>query len=200
MKRGIDCISILFFVFVLASCNKSSLDKNEYTNYVEDTGNGLKKELKINGWEYLIQYKPINYLLCKENQSLSSARAKNLQGTLWFTVQFRYTKANVPALKIDVQSLDEYNQRLNYYLNQAQGDIEIEYGGAVLYPISYLFETNYGLTPHETMVVGFALPNEATDIKHDVVFKFHDKIFKNGIIKTSIALSDIKKIPQLNFK
>ncbi len=200
MKKGFDIVLILFFILSVASCNKSSLTRDEYTKYVENKDNGLKKELDINGWEYVIQYKPVNYLLCKENQSLSSARAKNLQGTLWFTIQFRYTKANVPALKIDVTSLDEYNQRLNYYLNEAQKDIEIEYGSAILYPISYLFETNYGLTPHETLVLGFSLPQSETTITHDIVLKFHDKIFRNGIIKARINLDDMKKIPQLNSK
>lgn len=199
MNRGMNRI-VLFYVLVigLVSCDKSSMNRQDYVKYIENPENGLKKELLINDWKYSVQYKPIEYLLCKENLSSSSRRALQLKGTLWFTIQFQYTKSTVQALRLDIQSLDEYNQRLQYYLNQAQKDIEIAYGQATLYPISYLFETNYGLTPQETMIVGFALPEGGTEITQTIHLKYHDRIFRNGIIQTQFNLKDIQKIPQIN--
>ncbi len=200
MIKVFKILITVFFSIVFSSCNKQTLDKEDYTKYVESMENGLKRKLDINGWEYTIQYKPLNFILVQENLELNSARANQLKGTIWFTVKFRYANSNVPALKINITSLQEYNQRLHYYLEDARKDIKLEYGNSTLFPVSYLFETNYGLTPEETMVLGFVLPNESFEISEDLILKIHDRIFKNGIIKTTIDLDNIKKIPQLKLK
>jgi hypothetical protein len=94
-----------------------------------------------------------------------------------------------------ITSLDEYNLRLDYFLNRAKDDIKLLYGSDTLHPSSYLFENNYNLTPQETIVVGFNLPgNDPFPIK-DMQISYCDRIYKNGIIKTTYRSEILKQIP-----
>ena len=96
-----------------------------------------------------------------------------------------------------MSGLDEYNSRLSYYLNRAQQDLKLVYGSDTLAPASYLFETNYNLTPQETMVAGFVLPQNDKEIRQPVQLAYYDRMFRNGIIKASWTPEQIKSIPAL---
>ena len=92
----------------------------------------------------------------------------------------------------------EYNERLNYFLNLAQKDFIIQYGEQELYPIGYLFETQYGLVPHETINLIFSLPNQEQEITKPFQLKYIDHVFGNGIIKFSFTPETFHNIPKLN--
>ena len=194
----------LILLLLQCSC-RQQLKPSAYIKYVKDSSNGLVKTTTIDGWEYVMQYKPADYIIYLEargvyTDSFVTNEQNRLKGTVWFDINIRRTDGSITPLRYGVSSLDEYDTRLDYYLNHAQQDIALAYGNDTLKPMSYLFENNYNLTPQQTMVVGFALPDSQTSIKAPMQLSYRDRIFKNGIIKATYRLKDLQHIPHLIFK
>lgn len=193
---------IVVAVFLSAtSCNRHSLNQPDYVRYVQDDRNHLKKVVKVQDMEFDIQYKPYDYIMLLESRNNpaydKAKRLKQLEGTAWFNITFRKTNTEMSALKEGAASLDEYDQRLNYFLNYAAKDIRLVYGGDTLKPASYLFENNYNVGPEETMVVGFIFPGKDPKPVKDMQISYYDRLFHNGIIKASFSAETIKDIPNL---
>lgn len=190
-------------VIVLSAtgCNRHSLNQTDYVRYVQNDKNHLKKAVKMQDMEFDIQYKPYDYIMLLESRNNPAydkvKRLKQLEGTAWFNISFKKTNTEVSALKEGAASLDEYDQRLNYFLNYAAKDIVLVYGGDTLKPSSYLFENNYNIGPEETMVVGFIFPGKDQQPIKDMQISYYDRLFHNGIIKASFSAAAIKDIPNL---
>lgn len=200
MKKAINSCILLLLVAGLGACN-SKMSQKKYLAYVTDIDNGLKSQTVVGPWEYEIQYKPYNYIIYSENRKGISdevyrQRLETLKGTAWFNISFKKKGAAQTPLKEGIAGLDEYNSRLTYFSYEARRDITLLYNGQQLQPMSYLFETNYGLTPQETIVVGFRLP-EDRDPEDDLQLSFHDRVFGNGIIKATIKAADLQKAAKI---
>ncbi len=178
------------------------MDKQEYVRYIKDEQNGLSKQISVGDWVYMFQYKPVEYILLLENNEEASAeengRRKMLNGAVWFNISFRRVDNDISPLRFGISSPEEYEQRLMYFLNNAQKQITLIYGkGDTLSQIGYLFENNFNLTPHETMVVGFDLPGDQQYPTEDMQLCFNDRTFNNGILKVLYKKADVKRIPEL---
>jgi len=202
MKGLINAHILLLAATVFCSC-KQKLKAVPYIQYVQDEQNGLKKTVTIGIWQYSFQYKPADYIMLMEHKPSNAnfdfeKRRKNLNRTAWFNISFKLENGTVSPLRYNLTSKEEYDQRLNYFLNGAVHDISLLYNHTdTLHPIGYLFENNYNLTPQETMVVGFDLPGEAGTVR-DMQLSYSDRIFRNGIIKVSYKKEDLNKVPNLN--
>ena len=120
---------------------------------------------------------------------------ESLKGTAWFNISIKRADGSITPLKYGIANLDEYNQRLNYFLNNAKDDIRLIYDADTLRPSAYLFENNYNLTPQETMVVGFTLPVSEDRPEKAMQLSFTDQVYKNGIIKVMYSREVLNKIP-----
>jgi len=204
MKKAIK-YGLFLCVLYTSSCSQKNLGTNAYLKYVQDIDNGLKKVIRTGEWEYTMQYKPYDYIICQEcrnacTEDIRKERMKTLLGTAWFNISFKRANADVSPLKYQVSSPEEYNNRLDYFLNHTAKDIQLIYGGDTLRPSSYLFETNYNLTPQETIVVGFLLPGEKGQTDNDMQLTYTDRVFKNGIIKATYSSETLHKIPKLIYE
>jgi len=195
---------VCFFLVMLMSVSacRQQLKTDAYINYVKGNDNGLKRSIEVDGWQYSFQYKPYDYIVLMESRGdLKSfdvkKRLAELKGTAWFNISFKRTDGTVTPLKFNVSTLDEYNERLDYYLNEAAKDIKLAYGADTLLPVSYLFENNYNLTPQETMIVGFYLPKTDDHPQRDMQLSYNDHMFKNGIIKATYSKAVLNNIPNL---
>lgn len=198
MKKVISFCWLVFVPFFFIGCKKS-LKGNEYTGFIKEEKNGLKKTVSIDGWEYTFQYRPYDYILLQEHDERGAKKRKNeLKGTACFTIKIKRADNSVSPLRYNLETRDEYDRRLNYFLNAAAKDIRLLYNGTdTLYPVAYEFENNYNLTPEETMLLGFTLPNKDELPKEDMQLSFNDQVFKNGIIKVKIKKEDLNNIPNL---
>ncbi|MGN6569630.1 MAG: hypothetical protein ACTHJ0_16845 [Flavipsychrobacter sp.] len=196
-KLFIAAVVLLSFI----SCGKQTLNTADYVRYIQDDKNHLKKAVKVQDMEFDIQYKPYDYIVLLESHNNAAydktKRLKQLAGTAWFNISFHKTSTEMSALKDGAMSLDDYDQRLNYFLNYAAKDITLVYGGDTLKPISYLFENNYNVGPVETMVVGFIFPDKDPRPLKDMQISYYDRLFHNGIIKASFSAETLKDIPNL---
>lgn len=187
MKKVIS-VAILI-VSVLVSCKI----KHDPVKYAEDKDNGLKKEITIGEVHYTIQYKPADYIVAMEHldAEAEAERLKQLKGTVWFNISFSIIGFNQSPLRYKIAGVDEYTERQDYFLNEASKDIYLMYGTDTVYVDSYWFENNQNITPYETMIVGFVLPDGDETVKKDMRLSFHDRVYRNGVIKTVIRKEDI---------
>lgn len=187
------------FLYALAlSCNRMNV--KEYVAFIKNSDNGLCKIVNNGEWKYTIQYRPYDYILLSEqlNDKEKEYRLKDLQGTAWFTVSFENDSSKESALRVNANSIEIYNERLNYFLNKASNDIRLVYDQKdTLSPETYVFENNYNLVMHETILVGFRLPGNPVKPDKDMQIIYVDKVFQNGIIKAIISQKSLSNIPHL---
>lgn len=184
------------------SCRKN-MKINDYVKYVNDSNSGLVKKIRVDGFEYKMQYRPYEYIALNEikflgnNQNEFEKRIENLKGTAWFNLTFKRIDEMLSPMRYGVSSNEEYQKRLDYYLNHVIKDIWLVYGNDTIHPASYLFENNFNLIAQETMILGFYLPQKELLPSRDMTLSFNDKVFKNGIIKAFYSSKSLGNIPNL---
>jgi len=201
MRRAVDLIVFFVLLSLCLSC-QHKMKPGDYVKYVTDKENGLKKTTQIDGLEFCMQYRPYDYILLMENRGDMSnddliKRISDLRGTAWFTITLKRMDNTITPLRYGIATIEEYNKRLDYYLNEASKDIRLVYGKDTMQPVSYLFENNYNLTPQETMIVGFYLPQGENYPRQTMRLSFFDRIFKTGIINAQYSDEILNNIPKL---
>lgn len=177
---------------LFVSCN-THLSDQDYASYVKDSNKGLRKAITVEQMIYDVQYLPERMILLQEHQTAAAAkqRTEQLKHTMWFAISLKCLHSSVNPLKNNVSGIEEYNDRLDYFLNHARDDISLDYGGKKIYPMSYHFENNYGLTSNETIMVGFEIADEKS--KQDATLVFEDRVFRNGIVKAFFSADKLIK-------
>jgi hypothetical protein len=181
---------------VLFSCSKKELPANDFIKFVEDKNNGLKVSKNIGEIDYTLQYKPIDYILLKENNNSDiKERKESLDGMQYYTLTYSLVKNNKDILKDNLTSSEEYYERVNYFSFGLQKDIYLIDGNDTLDCKLFNYVRSYGLSPGADFVLAFNknLQPQITD----KLMVIEDKIFGGGIIKIKIAKEDIENIPEL---
>lgn len=99
------------------------------------------------GW---LQYR---FFLHSASPCVSVEHQKGIELVMSIVVVNKYD-ATSPLRKV-CSSLEDYNTRYEYLLNDARNDIAIEWAGHVYHPVYYAFENNYNTMPFETINIGF---------------------------------------------
>jgi hypothetical protein len=189
-------ISWTIWLLMVGACVRPGL--GNIIEYAEQEKNGLRKTISLGTVTYTLQYKPAAYILATEGIEAKDQRFAirngQLKGMAWFNFSIAIPGFEQSPLRYGIADLASYQSRQDYFLNQAAADAYLLYGSDTLYPTTYWFENGLNLIPHETMVFGFALPEGQDQAKEEMVFSFHDRCFKNGIVKASINKSDLDKI------
>lgn len=203
MLKGIKVALYASLFVAIASC-KRSVDAAAYVKYVTDKRNGITKITEIDGFEYRMQYRTHDQIILSENKGDKNSnniekRKESLKGTVWFNISLKRTDNAISILRYGISNIDQYNARLNYYLNYASSDIKLLYGEDTLHPTGYVFENNYNLAPQETIVVSFTLPPGNNYPQKNMRLSMVDGVFNNGIINASFPIETINKIPTLKY-
>ena len=203
MQEVIKYIVFGLLVFGFASCRRS-MRTADYARYINNAEHGYKKTTQVDGWEFSMQYRPYDYIMLMENKGDPKGyniekRKAELAGTAWFSISIKRIDNSISPLRYGITSVEEYNTRLNYYLNEAAKDIKLIYDADTLQVVSYLFENNYNLTPQETMIAGFYLPKGEDYPKKKMQLSFTDHVFKNGIINATYTEEVLKNVPNLMY-
>jgi hypothetical protein len=204
MRKVISYIVLLSVLIASPSCKKN-MKAAEYAGYVGRKENGLRKVMLIDGFEFCMQYRPYDYIMLMESRGDFKGydmekRKADLNGTAWFSIAIKRVDNSISPMRYGISSIDEYDKRLNYFLNEAKKDIWLTYNNERLQPSSYLFENNYNLTPQETIMVGFILPAGTVFPERDMQLSYNDQAFKSGIIKATYSQGDLNNIPNLVYK
>ena len=204
MKKALGKLLLTLTVTGCISCQKpESLKGKEYLAYIEDKDNGLKKKVRAGDLNFTFQYKPAEYVFLKEyggeakNEKLLFERQRGLSNTVWFNVSISGLKTKTDPLRTGVADLNEYNARNDYFLMNAMKDFKLIYGNVEMVTAGYHFENNYGLTPMDVMIIGFAIPDSVP--VHEMTLVYNEQVFNNGLIKANFSEDDLLSIPKLDY-
>lgn len=194
--KGIKIITLVIAIcLTLLSCFHSSLDKNTSAGVISSK-DGLQKDIIIDSFFVSFQLNPTANLLKREGlteEKELKARTVQLDSMFWFNVSISIKGFNQSPLRYQISSLEQYESRLNYYLNEAANDFSLVVGNSdTLLPSVYWFENNQNLLSRETMIIGYQRPKDFVALQ-DLHLSYFDRIFGNGIIKATIESRDLKR-------
>ncbi len=194
--KQIPLFLFLFGALVLCSCRRS-LPPREYVNYVENPSNGLLLSQKSKGVYYTLQFQPTDYVVMLELKSFSIPsetykiqydRFKDLEHYV-----FRIGRRDIDSLVSKSKDTVAKKSLLPYLNFKIQKDIKLIEGTDTVPCAIAQCESNFGMTPYYTIVLGF----KANEYSGDREFLFTNTFLNSGNIKIMVSGSKIKRIPKL---
>lgn len=196
--RAILAICLICIAFY--SC-REKLTPLQYAVYMEDPENGLKVTRNVNGFDFILQYEPIDYKIVKAyrgkiiSSSVLQEERMNYDSLQYYVLKIKGSSSDL--LKQDVADEAAYYARLQYLSAAVQQDLYVIEGKDSLACVLSHFERDYSLSPYVTLVLGFEEKKCGDENIADKVFVYDDHAFGNGIVKIQVKSDDIKNIPAL---
>lgn len=191
----------IIFAFTVACSKPSTLNAKEYAAWIENSDNGACITKKINDFEFAVLYKPVDYIIAMEskNKNISKdsilKRKRDLKGYQYYTFRIRSFKDN-EFFRTGMASENEYYERLEYFVSNAQNDITLVEGKDTIPCAVYHFERNYGISPYNSIVLSFEERDSLNTA--DKVFIYEDKVLGLGKIAIKLKASELSELPKLN--
>jgi hypothetical protein len=186
---------------VLCSC-RGSLAPLDYVRWVEDEAHGLHLEKEVGDIKFSLQYQPVEYLTAMQEKTNSlekgtlDSNLNSKKNTLCFLFRFESTGPQKDVLKMNLDSKQEYFDRILYMTDEMQNDFQLVSGKDTLLCKLYHYERTYNLSPRQSFLTVFERKAQAK-IQDDLIFIYQDKILGTGTIRMRIKAEDIKKIPTI---
>ena len=195
MRKAVNILCIV----MLSACNRrASLSPTAYIRNMETKE--FKKEIEIGKTEYIFQLATPEYMAIKEATGSNGIiktdaikrRVEDMKGYIFLLI--RINKKPVSSLQSTSNDAAITEQKVMYY-QSAQQDISLVDGGSTYKPVVYQFENNYGLSPYNTIIVGF---EHKEPIRNEIQFVFNDRFEHNPLIKASFSEQALTILPTLS--
>jgi len=173
----------------------------DYVQWVQNTGNGFRKEKTIKDLTFSAQFKPYEYIVCLEEKqheladSIVKKRVSELKDMQYYDLRISLNNAQSELLKHDLSSAQQYQERVNYFAFGMQRDIQLVEGTDTLPCAMYHFERSFDVSPVSVFLLGFPIRNGETP--EDKTLLVYDRIFNTGLIKFTFSKKELKNLPKL---
>lgn len=203
-----NCQRLLCFlglsIFLLSSCDENQvLLPGEYVKWVTDASNGLCKSKRINEFNFMAQYKPLDFIVAQEektnrlSKSLLKTRKKELgTGYVYYNFRIKNEEGNLSPVGAGANSDHEYQRRLGYFTFDMQQDLYLLHGQDTFPCTFFQFVRTYDVAPYVEFALGFK-KEEKTIINQDITFVFEDKVLGIGTTKLLFEEHLFKNIPKI---
>lgn len=201
-KNKFIFLAIITVLLTVACKKKQFLDVQGYISWVENPENNLFVEKKIGDFEFKVLYKPLDYIVSQEfkrnnfSKDSINKRKQELKDYQYYTLRIRSFKDN-EFFRTGILTENEYYNRLEYFISEAQKDIKIIEGNDTIPCAMYHFERNYGISPYSSIVLSFEEKDSLN--RNDKVFFYDDQVLGVGKIVIKLKSSDISDLPHLNY-
>lgn len=176
--------------FSLYSCSQQeALPPVNYVRWVKDAKNGLLQTKVLNEFEFMVQYKPLDFIVAQEqrtitlSKSLLEARKKELGvDYIYYNFRIKNREGKLSPVGSGAHSEQQYQQRLGYFTFDMQQDLYLLHGQDTFPCTLFQFVRNYDVAPYVEFALGFKkTPN--TTFNQDITFVFEDRILGIGTTK-----------------
>ena len=194
---------------VFSSAQPQELLPVPYIQWIENPENGLTSSNTIENYTYTAFYKPLNYVVLKDLDSISvnadnfKKQIADYNGLQYYTLTIeREDGGTEELLRYDLITTEDYFARIEYYSFKVQNDVVLLEGEDTLVCRMSHFERAYGLQSKAKIILGFDKRKEdvskiAEQTNLDKTLVFYDRIFGAGIVKLRIDKSVLNSIPKL---
>lgn len=201
---------ITFLYFALISCDKKHVEAFEFVQWVNNEENGLSVTKEIGMYNFIVQYRPIEYMVMIEQRTENldikafDKEKEEFVGLQYYQFKIALKEGAGDILKQISNNTSEYSNIVQYLSSAMQNDIVLMDGEQEFKCVLYHFERNYGVAPYLSFLLAFELPaNEIVGSKqkdreyNDKILIYEDHIFHSGIIKLVIKGSAIEQAPKI---
>lgn len=180
------------------------LESPAYQKSIEDKEHGFTTEKTIGDFTFMLQYKPHEYIISKEEhgRNLSAAELKKkiheIDGLQYYNFRIKAKDQNLELLKIGANTDEEYQKRISYFSYRMQNDLQLVDGTDTLNCALFHFERIYGTAPYSTFSLGFPAGHSPANngfTKKTLIYE--DNVFGLGTINLSLELDKIELLPKL---
>lgn len=175
------------------------LSPAEYKNWVLKN---LVKEQTVQDTIYRVLYKPLDYIVCLEQTSLTVTNERlnilreELVGLEYFDLRIGSAGDKNELGKHKLNESDDYEQRLKYYAFEFQHDISlITSGGDTIHPALFHFERAFDLAPFSTFSLGF--PKDQINYEGNLTFIVNDAMSDCGAVIFTFSGKQFHSLPKL---
>lgn len=190
---------IISGMFFLWGCHsKLILPADEYCKWVEDPGNDLSVEKKIEDLNFTLQYTPPAYVWLVQGGK-NPKEIEKLKDLQYFTFKITDATKKSNVIKKDVSSAEEYYARVEYFYFKMQNDIYLIDGSDTLPCATYHLEPTYNMRPFMVMTLGFAvdLKKQKVGSNYNKTLIYNDRIFGCGPVLLTIEGEALSNLPEL---
>lgn len=153
---------VLFSVlFIACSSTPDQLSGSELIKWIENPENGYKKIATTGSVEYLLQKRPVDYIIAlefKQNRPMREmveARRNELNGLQYFSLRLQSEKKDKDVMTEGINSMEDYLIRNSYYSYSFQEDLQLLDGNDTLRCNLYHFVNSNGISPYVEFVFAF---------------------------------------------
>jgi len=192
---GTFIVALLLFLCSCGIAKKSSLDKAELLEYINDPDNGLTKEQEVNGVKVKLSFYPSSLLA--EQEQTDSIPVEKLKGKYsgYYYFKARFSKDGKEAIR-QLGDFSKYSDmvqmlafRMNDYINLTT------YNKDTLSMADYFFDQTYGMSDGNNLMLVFSRDQMKNANKFDI--NIAECGFGTGILKFSFRKEDLEKLPEL---
>ena len=184
-------IGILLLGLFGFSCKKE-LNKEEYSAYVSDPENGLRKDQTVGGFELSAMYEPADLIIAKRD--IKDAKEWKSEYETFEHFQFRIKlKEGGNILMYHETAQKNEVSRINHFSFEAKEDFMILSGQDTSKCKLAIYSRNYNLQP----TIDLTLTFDKIEKKSDWQLIYSDQQFDIGKVKFLFRQEDLNNIPDL---
>jgi hypothetical protein len=202
MRTATPFVLLLIGICGLIACGQQSVEASEFMQWVRDPAHGLVSRVERNGFIIDAQFKPAEFLLINEHRRDQSGLTdtaiadwkRSQEGSYHFTLRLASAKG-APFLNEGLHSNEEYYQRIRYYTELVDQDLQLVINRDTIPCAVSLFERTYGAAPFDNLVFSFVTdrPFGSTDIQ----LIYDDHALGLGPLRFDFLKEDLLELPML---
>lgn len=185
--------------------NKNNKNQNltaaEFIKWCADKNNKLNKTKEISEFNYNIMYMPMQTMAYLELRTEQYDEAKfqkaceHYMDMTYFNLKIELPNGSGELLKYQLQSPQQYDNRIKYMSFNMQNDICLVQKGDTLNPGLYQFERIFEVAPYATVMLAF--DNKKFNKENEFTIVFNDKLFDKGFIKFNYKNGQLINVPNI---
>jgi hypothetical protein len=175
-------------------CGEGFLAPGEYVRWIEDENHGLRVRHVSGGYEFVLQFKPIEYIIAKQektdrlNASVMESERAEMKDMQYYTLSIQAEGGQDLLLESSPGNPEEYQKRVEYFSGQMQEDLKLIDGKDTFTCLLFLFEPSFQLRPFSNFLVAFevAQGEGGAPFRNDKTLIYYDKML--GIEPVSLTI------------
>jgi hypothetical protein len=193
-------IVVALLLFYSSGCTPSKINREQFLLYIQDPDNGLALKEEINDWVIELKYLPAEYFLLTQidnndlNDSIINATRIENQDSRYFLLTIS-NRLNKSSLNKDVNSIDEFNERINKLMVDVPQSVTYLTLNNTLKCSMHTIERSYNLSSAQNILLTFEVPENIK--QEDFSICWNDQIFNFGKIYFQYKAKDFKNIPSI---
>ncbi len=193
-------IVVALLLFYVSGCTHPKVNREQFLLYIQDPDNGLALKEEINDWVIELKYLPTEYFLLNQidnnnlNDSIINATLTENQDVRYFLLTIS-NRLNKPSLNKDVNSIAEFNERINKLMVDVPQSVTYLTSSNILKCSMHTIERSYNLSSAQNILLTFEVPENIK--QEDFSICWNDQIFNFGKIYFQYKAKDFKNIPSI---